>query len=507
MKTLSEVRKNTYYDSVSLMGLSKRLLDAPGITAISVSMGTDMNKQILVDGGFDSSSLAGASPNDLMIACSYDDACDPEDVMALIEEALTVQNGPGADHVERPRTLSAAAEQIEATIAVVSVPGAYAAAEARKALDRNLHVLMFSDNVSLEDEVELKELAHSKGLLMMGPDCGTCIFQGKAFCFANKVGRGGVGIVSASGTGSQEVSVLLHEAGIGISQLIGTGGRDLSREVGGIMFLDAFDALEADPCTSHILLVSKPPHETVAQRVRERIARCEKPVVACFLGAKPGRRADGAVWADGLEEAVDAMVRLVCPERAPREDRLPSPGKTASGRHLRGLFCGGTLMEEAKLAFMRELPTADVRSNSPKGGALPLEDPSKSVANTFLDLGDDRFTCGKPHPMIDPDIRNARIVAEAADPETAVILLDFVLGYGAHEDPVQAALPAIDEAQHIAAADKRSIVFVAYVLGTDDDPQDKRRQRDLLERQGVLVCESNAQAAKLSASLVKELQR
>lgn len=506
MKTLSSVRKNTYYDSVTLMGISKKLNDLPDILSVSVSMGTDMNKQILIDGGFDASSIGDAGPNDLMIACSFEDSVREEDVLADLEAALKKQVTQKDRDSERPRTLTRAAEDVDANIAVISVPGIYAAAEARKALEKGLHVLMFSDNVSLDDEIALKDLAHSKGLLMMGPDCGTCAFQGVAFCFANAVQRGSIGIVSASGTGAQEAAVLLDSWGMGVSQIIGTGGRDLSIEVGGRMFLDAFDALEADEGTSHILLISKPPHETVARKVRDRAARSTKPVVACFLGDVAEDLSETMLFKSDIVSAVDALALLVDSSFSAPEESAIEIDCMPDGSYVRGLFCGGTLMEEAKMTFMSSLPDVDVYANSAKGGSIPLDDSSESRGHAFLDLGDDAFTQGKPHPMIDPQTRNARIAQEAADTETAVILLDFVLGYGAHEDPVGAALPAIHKANVSCLESGRTMVFIAYVLGTDADPQDKQHQEEMLAQEGVLVCQTNVQAANLAASIVKGLR-
>jgi len=506
VNTLGVVRKNTYFDSVTLMGISKQLHDLPGVAAASVSMGTDMNKEVLESGGFDGAAVADAGPNDLMIACLYEDGYEPDDILARVEGALSAQNRSRGYVEEAPKTVVSAAALNDANLVVVSVPGAYAAAEACKALRAGLHVMMFSDNVSLEDEVALKQLAHEKNLLMMGPDCGTAIIQGVPLCFANKVRRGPVGIVGASGTGSQELSVLLDAAGIGVSQLIGTGGRDLSEAVGGIMFLDGIDALEDDPETTHLLLVSKPPHPAVLEKVCERIERSSKPVVACFLGAEDLEDAGNAIYVSDLESAVHAVMALLDPEAPIAVSEAVPVEVIPSGSYLRGLFCGGTLMEEAKQTFFAEMPETVLYSNSAKGGAAALIDVGVSQGHTVLDLGDDFFTQGRPHPMIDPTVRNERIVAEASDPETAVILLDFVLGLGAHDDPVGAALPAIRAAQDAAMADGRQVVFVAYVLGTDDDPQDKASQCRRLAEAGVTVCASNAQAAKTAVSLVKEVR-
>lgn len=506
MNTLGVVRRNTYFDSVTLMGISKQLHDLPGVARASVSMGTEMNKEVLASGGFDGEAVAEAGPNDLMIACLYEEGYEADEILAQVEEALSAQNRTREHAEEAPKTLVSAAARNNANVAVISVPGAYAAAEARKALNAGLHVMMFSDNVSLEDEVALKQLAHDKQLLMMGPDCGTAIIQGVPLCFANKVRRGTVGIVGASGTGSQELSVLLDAAGIGVSQLIGTGGRDLSEAVGGIMFLDGFDALERDPGTSHILLVSKPPHPAVLGKVRERIEKSSKPVVACFLGAEAMEETGSAIYVSDMESAAQAIVALFNPEAPLAVSEAAPVNVRPTGSFVRGLFCGGTLMEEAKQIFAAQMPGVDHYSNAAKGGSLSLDDVSVSQGHTFLDMGDDHFTQGKPHPMIDPEARNERIAAEGADPDTAVILLDFVLGYGAHEDPVGAALPAIRSAQEAARAEGREVAFVAYVLGTEGDPQAKALQCQRLAEAGVTVCDSNAQAAKTAVSLVKEVR-
>ena len=502
MKFLNVVRKNAYFDSVTLMGVSKRLLDLPGVEAVSVSMGTEMNKQLLAEGGFDAETVKDAGPNDLMILCAFDDSCEEDEMLAQVERSMerTDEAHDAADF--RPRTLAEGKRRVDANIAVVSLPGEYAAGEARKALDGGMHVMLFSDNVSVEDEAALKELAHAKGLFVMGPDCGTSIIDGVALCFANNVRLGPVGIVAASGTGAQEVSVLLDGAGLGTSQLIGTGGRDLSAEVGGRMFLDALDALEADEGTEYLLLVSKPPHPSVMPVVAERLARLSKPAVACFLGATELVGAGSVVLASGLEDAV-AKTAALAGESFEVLPALAVPDRP-SGTYLRGLFCGGTLMEEAKQVAVAALGEGVVRSNAAKSGSVALADARKSEGHTLLDMGDDVFTRGKPHPMIDPSVRNARIVEEARDPETAVILLDFVLGYGAHEDPAGAAVPAIREARATAQREGRTVAFVAYVLGTDEDPQGKAAQRALLEGEGVHVCQTNAQAARLAVSMVKE---
>ncbi len=489
------------------MGISKRLGTLPGVESVSVSMGTEMNKQMLKDTGFDDSQVKDASPNDLMIVCTYDDGIDGEALIADVEDALVIRSTDDEGTAERPKTLKTAYGQIKSNLAIISVPGEYAGNEARKALKLGMNVMIFSDNVSVEDEAELKQYAHEHGLLVMGPDCGTAIIHGCALCFANHVEQGSVGIVAASGTGSQEVSVLLSDRGLGISHLIGAGGRDLSEAIGGRMFLDAFAALEADEATTHIVLISKPPHPDVADKVLEKVRASSKPVVICFLGVD-GEDSKTIKHAPTLESAALATLELAGKptriEEFPTSKEFATALESGHGGNVRALYCGGTLTEEARYIFNELLPDAEIHSNATKIASQKLEDVSHSVGNTFLDMGDDYFTRGKPHPMIEPEVRNDRIVVEAGDPSTRVIILDFVLGYGAHMDPVGVALPALTEAIETAKAAGHPLTIVAYVLGTDGDPQNKAQQISRLREIGVVVCDSNAQAARVAAAIIKE---
>ena len=361
-----------------------------------------------------------------------------------------------------------------------------------RCLEKNLHVMLFSDNVPIENEVVLKKFAAKKGLLVMGPDCGTAIINGIPLAFANVVRRGPIGIVAAAGTGLQEVSTLISNAGSGISQAIGTGGRDVKKEVGGIMFLAGLKALASDPQTKVILLVSKPPHPSVLRSVRREVKRIRKPVVSLLLGADgegPKTLEDAALQAVALatgRKVEDLQDRPAFPSRSPR----------ARGRrkYIRGLFSGGTFCAEAQLILQDAL--SPLYSNAPAGRAKQLRDSLKSVKHTIIDLGEDEFTVGRPHPMIDYSLRNKRILAEAADPETAVILLDVVLGYGSNMDPAGELAPVIR-----AASKKVSVV--CSVTGTDADPQNRSKVAAALKRAGAIVMPSNAAACRLAGKLVK----
>jgi succinyl-CoA synthetase alpha subunit len=404
----------------------------------------------------------------------------------------------------------------QANLAIISVPGQYAAAEAWEALRNGLHVFLFSDNVPLKDEIALKRYAADHGLLMMGPDCGTAILNGVALGFANVVPRGPVGIVAAAGTGLQEVSTLLARRDVGISQAIGTGGRDLKDAVGGIAMLEGLKALQADPATEVLVLVSKPPAPGVARRVLEQVGAGDKPTVVCFLGGDPAPiAAVGAIPAATLQETaylaaaevegqvdspVDEVIERETVDLQARALELKE-GLSFQQRYLRGLFSGGTLATEALVVWKGIV--GHVHSNVPLEPHLALEDSTRSQGHCAVDLGADEFTRGRPHPMIDPDLRIRRLMAEAADPEVAVIVLDVVLGYGAHPDPAHELGAAIREARSHAAGEGRELFVVASVTGTEQDPQGLSRQVRALEEAGAIVTSCNAAAARLAGFIVR----
>jgi FdrA protein len=505
-----DIRKNTYLDSVSLMSMSTRANAVEGVTRALLGMATPMNKEVLLNVGVRDPAIDAARPSDLMIVI---DAADDlvEDAIAAVDEILARRNGAAESTAEiRHRTLDGAFTEVpDSNLVLISVNGAFAAREARKALVAGKHVMVFSDNVSVEDEIELKELAHDRGLLLMGPDCGTAIINGTGLAFANAVRRGSIGIVGASGTGSQEISVRVHDFGGGVSQLIGTGGRDLSAEVGGLMMIDGIEALAADPGTEVIVVVSKPPAEEVADKVLGVLGEAGKPAVVCFLGSprtasgyadvqlvsgtKPAALA--AVLATGVDESTLDLHALNVPLIEEVRARLAPEQK-----YVRGLFCGGTLCDEAMFAALATYD--DVWSNIQRDPAYVLGATDASRGHTFLDLGDDDFTDGRPHPMIDPSLRLQRLVREADDPEVGVIAMDFVLGFGAHEDPVGVTIPAIEEAKAKAADRGQHLEILGYVLGTDLDTPAIADQVAQLEAAGVTIASSSTNLGLLAREFV-----
>lgn len=516
MATTQYIIHNLYRDSVSLMQLSDKIARMPGIRQASAIMGTENNIALLVEGGLLKQAIA-PTPNDLLLVIEGD---DPQAVQAAIAQAETLLrqkpalSGEGVARAIAPRSVEMGlAESPAANLALISTPGEYAAAEALKALRLGLHVMIFSSSVSLEDEVMLKQYAESHDLLVMGPDCGTAILNGVPLGFANVVRRGNIGIVAASGTGLQEVSSLIHWHGGGISQAIGTGSHDLHEKVGGITMRQGIAALAADSATKVIALISKPPSAEVAKTILEEAARSKKPIVVDFIGADSSG-IKGVHAARTLEEAALIAVALAEGQAAPKlttelPDELTKLANELAGslsggqKYIRGLFSGGTLCYETLLLFGELIGGA--YSNTPLKPEHRLSDVWKSQGHTAVDLGDEHFTRGRPHPMIDFRLRNERMIQEASDPETAVILLDVVLGYGSNPDPAAELAPAIKEAVSIAGKAKRKLVFIASVCGTDADPQNLRQQEVALREAGVHLAGSNAQAARLAAAVAMKI--
>jgi len=514
------VRRSVYQDSVTLMRLTHDMEAVAGVRRAAAMMGTPPNRALLGQAGLLDADGETAGPVDLVIAVVADSAAAAEAARAAAEAALAAVRVAPARGAARPRTLAGALRALpDATLALISVPGAYAGAEARRALDAGLHVMLFSDNVPLETEIELKRVARERDLFVMGPDCGTAIVAGVPLGFANAVPRGRIGLVAASGTGLQEVSCRLAAEGEGVSHALGVGGRDLSDAVGGSMTLAALAALADDAATEVVVVVGKTPGRSVAARVAEALSALGKPSVVHFVGAENLARIDRASGATPfsnrpptsraglaspattitLEDAAMAAVALARGE-VPRavEFSLPAAeierlvaaqaGALATGqRFVRGVYSGGTLAWEAVALLTARLPDVAPGVRGEGGG------------HRVVDLGDDVFTVGRPHPMIDGAVRREWIEREAADPSTAVLLLDLVLGYGAHPDPAGELTPALEGARRAAGAAGRGLAIVASVTGTERDRQVRSVQAAALRRAGVVVLDSNAQAARLAA--------
>jgi FdrA protein len=493
----SRLLRDTYRDSVELMRVAAEIERLPGVRRAALLTGTPANRDVLSAAGLLDAAAAEARPGDLVVAVAGDDEAAAEAAVARAIDLLAAVRERGVTSVERsaPVTIAdAVAESPAANLALISTPGPHATAEALKALKRGLHVFLFSNNVSVADELELKRLAVRKQRLLMGPDCGTAILDGVPLGFANVVRRGRIGLVAASGTGLQQVVCLIDRLGEGISQAIGVGGRDLDQRIDGLMMLAALDRLGADPSTAVIVLISKPPSPAVSQRVLERARTAGKPVVVCFLGGDSASIASaGATAAVTLEDAALRAVMLAGGRPAASALAIDEDGELVkavlaragrlapSQRAIHGLYSGGTLAYEAALLLDQAF----------------VDEATRRV-HALVDLGEDEFTVGRPHPMIDLRLRNERIAAEAEDATTAVLLLDIVLGHGSHADPAAELAPVLESARARAARAGRELIVVGSVCGTAADPQGLAKQEARLSETGMLLAPSNAGAARLA---------
>ena len=491
--TSSEIRIGTYYDSVVLMQLQKGLLALPGVLDAGVMMGTPANRQVLAQSDLLSPAAEAAMPEDLIITVKAETEAMAQDALVQVNELLKRRRSPAAAQRFHPRSLEMAARmRPDAQWVLVSVLGRYAAEVARQALDLGKHVFLYSDNVSLEDEIALKQSAAEKGLLVMGPDCGTAAINGIGLGFANRTRRGTIGIVAASGTGLQAIMVAIDKLGGGVTHAIGTGGRDLNEQIGAITARQGLALLDNDPDTQVIVLASKPPSSVVAAQLMRFAQTLRKPVAVNFLGyVPPARKIGNLHFALTLHETAELAMGVI-EARGPEREPPPKIEFAASQLYVRGLFSGGTLAYET-LLLLRAF-SSRVYSNVPLDSDDRLPDSTISREHTIVDLGEDEFTVGRLHPMMDNDLRLRRLQQEAADTETAVILLDIVLGDGAHPNPSAELAPAIVAAKTAARSAGRYLEVVALVLGSESDPQDAAEQIDQLLQAGARV-ETRTEAA------------
>ena len=516
----AQITPGAYYDSVSLMIISNAVKKIPGVTEALVGMGTDLNRELNRNNpNLNSPEVEKTTPNDFFVAANVSYEKVWEEVLAKVDEKLNEKKEDAASNYY-PATLEGALKvQPNTNMAVISVPGkgGHAYNVAKDCLKHYINVMLFSDNVTIEEEYELKSEAVKRGLLVMGPDCGTAIVNHVPLAFANVVRPGDIGMVCASGTGTQEVSSIIDSLGGGVSQVLGTGGRDLKKDIGGIMFKHALEALIADKETKVIVLVSKPPYPPVQTEVLKMAKAGGKPTVVCFIGGDP-KEVDsmGLVSAVSLEDAARKAVALSKGEQPHTFDGFDmSPAEIdalvneatknlkSTQKYMRALYTGGTLCDES-MKYL--LPTCKrIYSNIPLQDNDKLENKDVSFEHTALDFGDDEFTVGRPHPMIDPSLRAERVLKEAKDDTCAVILVDCVIGYGSHEDPAADLSDAIKKGKKEALDAGRDVIVVASVCGTEGDPQGLSKTRETLKNAGAIVMPTNAQACRLVKKIIEKV--
>jgi FdrA protein len=508
-----------YRDSVHLMRASSAASKLKGVEIASVLMGTPKNKPLLEEVGLLTSEAREAGPNDIILSIKAKTKAVANEAIQFIIEFMNREKMDKEDSLKTFRSIRGAIIGIpNANLAVISVPGEYAARETRLALEQDLNVMLFSDNVILEDEIALKKYAHKKGLIVMGPDCGTAMIKNIGLGFANVVTPGEIGIVAASGTGTQEVMVLCHRMNVGVTHAIGTGSRDVKEVIGGISMIDGLNALDRNQDIKLILIISKPPDEKVLQHVLDEVQKCNKPVIINFLGKKSGYcdLTGKNVTVNTLEEAAYSATHYMRSNELKRVSvtfddndlvvqilNETQSSLTPEQKYIRGLFAGGTFTIEAAMIISKILPpTENLWTNVELPNAKFIDNPYTSKEHTLIDMGADEFTVGKPHPMIDQTERTQRFLKEINDPQTAVILMDFTLGWGSHENPVLDMQEAFTKWNLL----NRKVPIVAHVCGTELDPQDLDTSISELSSNGVYVMPSNAQAARLAALITTRTQ-
>ena len=489
------VQKGSYHDSVTLMLLTNDVSAVEGVNKVSIMMATPANKDIFKQSGLETEELLAATPNDMVIVADIESEEVMDALLAEVEEyfskdasAETAQKG-AASVKSWDKALS---KLPDANLAVISIPGAYAALEADRALDEDMNVFMFSDNVTIEDEKALKDKAHEKGLCVMGPDCGTGIIQSVPVAFTNKVSAGPIGIIGASGTGIQELTTIIDRLGEGVNNAIGTGGRDLSETVGGTTMMDIIDAMESDDTVKVLVVISKPPAKAVREKIAARLSVYTKPVITLFLGEKPEYHEEGFYHCYTLDEAARLAVSLVRGQKvAPGTVDVDESEffKAEEKKTIKAYYSGGTLAGEAAM-LIKDALALNIPPQKEEGFMLNTD------GHVVIDLGDDVYTQGKPHPMIDPAKRIECMEEAVDDPSTGVILFDIMLGYGSHADMAGSLLPTIKRLQEKAEAQGRKVFFVSTVCGTRLDYQGYDDAVNKLKEAGVIVCETNMLACR-----------
>lgn len=507
------VIKNRFYDSVLLMQIANDIKSHFGFEKVSVMMGTVPNKDLMTETEVLCDEGRAAGANDVIVAFASDDGADFAGALEFLNgllEKRDVKLDTGGVNVSYPTVDAAFKAHDDANIVFISLPGPFVRYEAQKAVKLGLNVMIFSDNVSLEDEIALKREALKKNVMVMGPDCGTTIVKGVALGFANVIQAGDVGIAGASGTGIQELTVLLSDKGIGITHALGTGGRDVTAPVGGITILQAIKALEEDEATKIVAVISKPPCDEVVRRMLDELEKGGKPAVVCFMrdGEVPKDYAN-IRFAATIEDEVGILEEMKTGvpyrkslfsedfESVARRAREAASRLAPEQKYIRGLYSGGTLCDEALIILRHAL--GDVWSNTSLYPDRRLENARIAKEHSLVDMGDDEFTRGMPHPMIDFTLRKERLAEECRKKDVGVILLDVVLGYGSHMNPAKELAEVIVRERAAANAEGRDFVVCAYICGSEGDPQNRDRQKRLLEEAGVILMPSNAQAARFSA--------
>ncbi|MDY0298848.1 MAG: acyl-CoA synthetase FdrA [Candidatus Cloacimonadaceae bacterium] len=502
----TQIVAGKYLDSVKLMLISKELRQQDGVEDAVAILANPENREILAATDMLVDEIKAAAETDIVIVVKSKTDELGEAAISKAEQLINTPSRNQEASALKIRNLQAAVKNLPgANLCLISVAGKYATTEAEQALDAGLHVMIFSDNVSLEDELKLKQKAAAKGLLLMGPDCGTAIVNGCPLAFANKIPQGKIGIVSAAGTGLQEVSVAIANRGLGVSQAFGTGGRDGKKEIGGIMLSACLDYLIHDPATEVIIIIAKTPDPEVRNKLWQQISSTQKPVVVSFLKPVELPNLPNLYYFVSLaESAAKACAILRKDKTGQQAENMQNeqilPNLAPSRKYLAGLYSGGTLCYEAQELYHRYFDEYPL-SNTPVSSEFLAKDVWNETADCIIDLGSDEFTVGRPHPMIDYNLRMKMLEHMAKRSDIGIIILDIVLGYGAHPDPAAEIIPVISG----ISAD---IPIICHVLGTSKDPQNADTVAEKLRDAGAKVFSSHLAAADYAIrTLVKHRRK
>lgn len=510
MKSI-KVHKNRYVDSVTLMSIGDKVMSLSGISNAEVQMGTPANTEVLEELGYVLSS--DIKPDDLVFAVTGQTQEKIEEAFKFAESLLS---GGGTMAGQRKYhdigDIDLSADPYD--IAQISLPGEYVLHEAKKALLIGMDLFIFSDNVPLEQELELKELGREMGRLVMGPDCGVGFINGVCLGAGSIMREGSIGIIAASGSGAQEVGSIIEKYGHGISNIIGTGGRDLYPEINGIEMLQAMKLMAEDNNTKVIVLVSKLAGLGVMNKILTEADKIQKAVVAIFLGSEKSLfEGHNVIPAFSLHEAAEKACKLISEDVVDLHLSKKDLQETAQSeysrydsnqKYFRGLFCGGTFTEEALIYLNENLSGVNLNSNLKTRFADKLRDRHISLGHTILDLGAEDFTSEAPHPVFDPKLRAKRLEKEIGDPETAAILLDFITGPGVAQDPFSLVIETIKKDMSNTG---KHITYIANICGTEQDPQNIRENIRKLKECGVIVTQSNYESIRLAGAIINKLEK
>jgi succinyl-CoA synthetase alpha subunit len=514
--TKNIIKRNFFRDSVQMMLLSDQLKRESGVIDAAIVMGTKLNKNALLNNGLLTIDGNKAGETDTIISLTCDNESLLNTAIAKAEKLLTSK--PGKRTSEFSNIYSALRSFNVANLAIISIPGKYVRDIAVELLNKKLHIFLFSDHVPLEVEIELKRLASNNHLLLMGPEAGTSIINGTVLGFGNHVRRGNIGIIGASGTGIQESSTLLDMYRSGISHAIGVGGRDMLKENGGLMTLQAIEAFENDPETKVVLLVSKPVDSDARNMIVNTIKNeAKKKYALCLIGDKEDIvDSDQIVFAKSIQSSILKILKLSDPIayqntleqfRKEMHDTISLAKKLSSNlserqKYVRGFFAGGTLCYES-IAVLEQIVDQEIYSNLTHDSKLHLDGMQKSKEHTFIDFGDDEFTTARPHPIIDPSLRINRILEEAKDPNVALIIVDIITGYSVANNTLQLHAKAIKEAISIARQENRTLPVFAYICGTDVDVPDL--ELNIIKNSGAEIFRSNALMSFAAGLVVNQI--